>query len=117
MMIRDEIRRLMAEGVQRAQDSHQLPAVPAPEIPIERPASCAHGDYASSLALKMARATRMRRMEIASTIARHLTLPESVTSVQVAPPGFMNFYLSSDWLARQVDALLAAGARYGAPGL
>jgi arginyl-tRNA synthetase len=107
----------VADAVQRAQEDHQLPLVAVPEIIVDRPASAAHGDYASSLALKMARVARMPPTAIASAIATHMQLPEAVAAVEVAEPGFINFHLAPGWLARQVDAVLAAGSRFGAVDL
>lgn len=112
-LIREQIRDLIAAGIERAQADHQLPSVAVPDIVVEKPAHSEHGDYASSLALKMARAARMAPMVIASAIATHISLPDSVAAVQVAAPGFLNFHLSPGWLARQVERILAAGEGYG----
>src|SRR5581483_8131544 len=113
-MIRDEIRQVIENAVHAAQADHQLPSVGVPDIIVERPANPSHGDYASSLALRMARAARMAPMDIASVIATHVTLPEAVASVSIAPPGFMNFSLQPSWLRAQVDAILSQGSSYGA---
>lgn len=113
-MIREDIRQVILEAVRRAQADQQIPPVAIPDVLVERPANEAHGDYASSLALRMARAARMAPMAIASTVATHMSLPESIAAVQVAEPGFMNFHLSPGWLARQVDGVIAAGPSYGA---
>ncbi len=116
-MIRDDVRDLISDAIQRAQDAHRLPAVAVPEVTVERPANEAHGDYASSIALRMARVARMAPMEIATAIADNAVLPAPVHSVEVAAPGFINVRLSPAWLARQVDAIRAAGASFGAPNL
>ena len=113
-MMRDEIRRIVLDATERAQASQQLPSVAVPDVVVERPAHQAHGDYATSLPLRMARAARMQPLGIASAIATNMALPDSVAAVQVAAPGFLNFHLSNSWLTSQVDAILAAGARYGA---
>ena len=49
-MIRDEIRQVIVDGVQRAQEDHQLPAVAVPDVVVERPSNEAHGDYAGARA-------------------------------------------------------------------
>src|SRR5947209_10648134 len=116
-MIRDELRQIIVDAVQHAQADGQLPSVGVPDFVVERPANPEHGDYASSLALRMARAARMPPMTIANTIATHMTLPDSVDSVTVAPPGFINVHLAPTWLTAQVDAILAQGARFGAVDL
>jgi arginyl-tRNA synthetase len=71
------------------------------------------GDYASSLPMKLAGLARRPPLQIAQTIARHVPPHPAVSSVQTAPPGFINFTLAPLWLAEQVGVILAAGARFG----
>ncbi len=111
-MIRDELRRVLEEAAREACASGALPAVAMPEVVIERPGSEAHGDYACSVALKMARAARMAPMAIAELIVAHARLPDAVEALEVAAPGFINFRLSTDWLRKQVDVILEAGAAW-----
>jgi len=113
-MIRDDLRALLGAAISRAQASGALPAVAVPEIQIERTARPEFGDYTSNVALKMKRsAGGLNPMAIASAIATHAELPESVSALEVAPPGFINVHLSYAWLQQQVDAVLAAGPRFG----
>ena len=116
-MIRDDLRQIILDATERAQAEQQLPAVAVPEVLVERPAHAAHGDYATSLPLRMARAARMEPLGIASAIATHIALPDSVAAVQVAPPGFLNFHLANSWLTEQVNGVLAAGSSFGAVSL
>ncbi len=116
-MIRDEIRQLVLDATARAQADQQLPSVAVPEVVIERPAHQEHGDYATSLPLRMARAARMEPLGIASAIAMHIELPDSIAAVQVAAPGFLNFHVSKSWLTQQVDGILEAGSRFGAASI
>ncbi|HVP05867.1 MAG TPA: arginine--tRNA ligase [Dehalococcoidia bacterium] len=116
-MIKDEIATLISDAIKRAQDAGELPSVPIPDAPIERPQRPEHGDYATGLAMRLGRAARMAPLEIAGIIARHIdtgTLePGAVASVDVAPPGFINFRLSAAWLASQVSEILAEGPLFG----
>ncbi|HEY3116470.1 MAG TPA: arginine--tRNA ligase [Chloroflexota bacterium] len=112
-MIRDELREVIEEAVRDAFASGALPAVAMPDVAIERPSSDAHGDYACSVALKMARAARMAPMAIADVIVAQAHVPASVEALDVAAPGFINFRLSTDWLRRQVDAILKEDAAWG----
>src|SRR2546425_7553901 len=112
-MIRDELRQIILDATERAQASQQVPAVAVPDVVVERPSHQSHGDYATSLPLRMARAARMEPLGIASAIATHIALPDSVAAVQVAPPGFLNFHLAPSWLTQQVDTILSAGPQYG----
>src|SRR5579871_133807 len=83
------------------------------DLRLERPADPAHGDYASAVALGLARQLRQPPRAIAEQIAGGLDSP-LVDAAEVAGPGFVNLRLSHEWYRRAVDAVLDAGARYGA---
>ena len=80
---------------------------------VERPQNPEHGDYASSLPLKLARATGVNPLAIAEDITRFIVPGPEIDSIAAAPPGFINFTLKSDWLTRQVDSILSDGDSYG----
>jgi arginyl-tRNA synthetase len=111
-VIKEDIARAVEEAVSRAQDAGELPAVALPEIEIERPQRPEHGDYATSLPLRLARAARANPLDLGEMLARRLPPSDAIERVEVAPPGFVNFHLSTAWLARQVPAILAAGPAF-----
>jgi arginyl-tRNA synthetase len=111
-MIRDDISRLVEEAVSAAQRAGGLPSVPIPEVAIEHPQRVEHGDYATSLPLRLARAARASPMDIGNTIAQHIAASPAIERVDVAPPGFVNFQLAPAWIASQVDAIAAAGESF-----
>ncbi len=80
---------------------------------VEHPQDPKHGDYASSYALKLARATRGRPLDIARTLAELIPASPEIESITVAPPGFVNFKLKTDWLVSLVPSILSAGEKYG----
>ncbi len=112
-MLKQTIIDLLKKAIVEAQQSGKLPSITLPEIIIERPQNPEYGDCASSVALKLARAVSVNPMNIANEIAGFISTAEEIESVTVAPPGFINFTLKSDWLARQVDAILESGDAYG----
>ena len=115
-MIKNEIGQLVQAAVRKAQEAGDLPAAAIPDAPIERPQRPEHGDYSTGLAMRMARAAQMSPLDIARMIAKHIDGESQngvFAAVEVAPPGFINFRLSRDWLAAQVDAVLAAGPEFG----
>ncbi|HXH22215.1 MAG TPA: arginine--tRNA ligase [Dehalococcoidia bacterium] len=117
MTIRSEIARLVDEAAKAAQAAGEIPPVGLPEPAVERPARPEHGDYASSLPMRLARTARQAPLALAEAIARHLPITEPVGEVQVAPPGFINIRLQDRWLASQVNAIIAAGEKYGSSSL
>ena len=94
MSIRNEIAELVEAAARAAQAAGDIPPVVLEDLAIERPARPEHGDYASSLPLRLARTARQSPIAIAETIARHMPAHVAVGEVSVAPPGFVNLRLS-----------------------
>ncbi len=112
-MLKYKIARLLEQAAKAAQVEGLLPTIALPEVTLERPQNPEHGDYASSLPLKMAKAARMDPLAIANTLAKLLADTREVQKVSVAAPGFLNFFLTDKWLAEQVEEILSAGKDYG----
>jgi len=113
LKLRQTLIKLLTEAASKARQQGKLPAVALPEVLIEHPRYAEHGDYATSLALKLARATGLAPLAIAKNIVGLITPPPEISQIAVAPPGFINFILKDNWLASQVEEILAAGDAYG----
>ncbi|HUV56008.1 MAG TPA: arginine--tRNA ligase [Dehalococcoidales bacterium] len=111
-MIKQKLVDMLTQAARQAQESGKLPSVALPEATIERPQNPEHGDYASSLPLKLARATGVNPLTIAGDMVKLMAPTPEIDSIVAAPPGFINFTLKSDWLTQQVDAILDAGDAY-----
>ena len=120
--LRTVVRRAVEGAWAAAIDGGALPAVDAAERPpveIERPANAEHGDFATNLALKLARPYRRAPLQIAQALATELagTLgPGGVplfASVAPAAPGFVNLRLSDAALETVIEGVLAAPAAWG----
>ena len=81
-------------------------------IHVERPNEAAHGDFATNVALANARIFKRNPLEVARGIADALYAP-FLEKVEVAGPGFINFWLSSGALDEELKVLLSAGEGYG----
>lgn len=112
-MLKQRLVELLTQAVEKAQELGKVPPVALPEVTVERPQNPEFGDYASSLPLKLGRAAGANPLTIAEDIAGLIPPTPEVASIAVAPPGFINFTLKGDWLASQVDTILAAGDLYG----
>ena len=88
-------------------------AARATTVEIERPAEKAHGDYAANIAMRLAKPLRRPPLEIARAIAGRVPKSDAIAGVEVAAPGFINVHLAPAWLAKQVDAIAAAGQAFG----
>lgn len=112
-LIRDRVAKLLAAGLQVAQDKEALPTFEAPEISIERPRLAQHGDYATPVCLQLAREARMAPRDIADRIVEHLPPAPFVGGIEVAGPGYINITLDAGWLATQVETILSAEEDWG----
>ena len=113
MLLRHELARALEQAATQARQQGLLTFAALPEVTVEHPQNPEHGDYASSLPLKLARATGIAPMTIAGQIIECMTSLTEVADVVAAPPGFINFTVSSDWLKKQVAVVLDAGDSYG----
>lgn len=85
-----------------------------PEIELEVPARAEHGDFSTNLAMVLARAEKMAPRKVAEALVA--VLEESAAEwgrVEIAGPGFINFYLASGHWFRILDEVLRHGADYG----
>ncbi len=113
MILRQKLAKALEQAATQAQQRGLLAFTTLPGVTVEHPQNLEYGDYASSLPLKLARATKMAPLVIAERIIGFMpSLPE-VAKVVAAPPGFINFTLSPDWLTKQVEAILNTGDSYG----
>ncbi len=113
LMLRKNLATCLEKAIIEAQQQGSLAFTALPDIVIEHPQNPEHGDFASGLSLKLARAMEMTPLSIAERVAEHISPPPEVDKVVVAPPGFINFTLRGDWLAEQVESVLAFGDSYG----
>jgi arginyl-tRNA synthetase len=122
--IRGQVRAAVIRAWQRAIASGALPAWPAddprPAVEVERPADRVHGDFATNLAMRLARPYRMPPLAIATALAAALTAEgvddpgtTPVASAEVAPPGFLNLRLRDDALESAIAAILADPPAWG----
>ena len=81
---------------------------------LERPRDPAHGDLATNLAMQLARRDRRNPRAVAEEVVGLIDRDAAMLdSIDVAGPGFINFRLAADSLARDFDAILALGGRFG----
>jgi arginyl-tRNA synthetase len=87
---------------------------PAEEITLERPRDAAHGDLATNVALKLGPRLKRPPRAVAQEIVERLGRPAGVVEqVEIAGPGFINFWLASEALSDVVRRVVAAGPAWG----
>jgi arginyl-tRNA synthetase len=101
------------EAVSAAVGAGEL-AVQVPEqVSVERPRSKDHGDYATNVALQLAKAAGRPPREVAEVVAARLRSAEGVAAVEIAGPGFLNVRLAEAALGGVAREVVLAGAAYG----
>ncbi|PAV31393.1 arginine--tRNA ligase [Virgibacillus profundi] len=85
-----------------------------PEIILEKPKDKSHGDFATNIAMQLARIAKKAPRQIAEDIVANLDETKaSIEKVEIAGPGFINFFLKNDFLGEVVPAVLEAKETYG----
>ncbi|KFD41960.1 arginine--tRNA ligase [Peptococcaceae bacterium SCADC1_2_3] len=112
--LRAELNHALIKAVTLASQKMRFPAAGIPDFVLEVPREKEHGDFATNLALLLAGAIKMSPRKIAGIIKEELNfegLP--VIKVEVAGPGFINFYLDPAWALRVIPEIINQGEDYG----
>ena len=108
-----ELATAVRAAVQAAVDAGDL-VVPVPgEVRVERPKVKEHGDYATSVALQLAKPAGKPPREVADAVAHRLREAAGVAAVDVAGPGFLNITLDSAAQGELARTVVEAGEAYG----
>ncbi len=87
---------------------------PGIDFVLERPRDAGHGDLATNLGMVLAKLERVKPRSMAERVIAELQLPDGLVSkVEIAGPGFINFWLAEDQLASVVAQILERGGAYG----
>lgn len=116
-MIKEELRKLIQEAVERL-------GFEAKEINLEHPENIEHGDYSTNVALVLAKKLGKNPYELAEAIASKLKSNQSIKThdrtfsyfiekIEVAGPGFINFFLSKEYFLREIEVICKEKEKYG----
>jgi len=85
-----------------------------PEVVLELPKEKAHGDYATNMAMQLARVAKKAPRMIAEEIVANFDKSKaSIEKIEIAGPGFINFYMNNSYLTDLIPTILTAGEAYG----
>lgn len=91
----EKLEELVRAAIAEAQAAGELPEFEVADVGLERPADPANGDWSSTVALRSAKLAHMAPARIAFIICSHIPQDASIERVEVAGPGFLNFYLAT----------------------
>ena len=111
--MKEHIIKILTDAVMQLQANGDLPDEVVPTVMAERTRDRAHGDFASNLAMTLAKAARCKPRDLAERIVAAIGDAAGIDRVEIAGPGFINFYLGTDAWHGVVGDILREGERYG----
>ena len=107
MKAHDTLRAALAEAAAKL-------GAPVADVLIERPKDPAHGDVATNLALALAKTLKAKPRDVAQRLVDALALPKGfLRKVEIAGPGFINFFLAEEQVVAVIATIISAGPAYG----
>ncbi|KLD63560.1 arginine--tRNA ligase [Dyella japonica] len=112
--MKEQLRELLLQAIRTLQNDATLPAeLEVPHFVIERTRSRDHGDFAANAAMLLAKPARAKPRELAEKLVAALPANGLVGKVEIAGPGFINFFLAPGAYHAEVGQVLAEGNAYG----
>ena len=117
MTIRVSLEQLLSKALSAAVEGGALELDSVPEPTLERPKDESHGDWACTIAMRLAKQAHKNPREIAQIVIDHIPANELIDSCEIAGPGFINFRLSNASFQQIVSEVRSQGADYGRSAL
>ena len=109
-----EVKEIVLNALGRAVAAGTLPSEPIPAFVVEIPKDTGHGDFSCNAALVSAKAFRSNPRAIAQAIVDNAVTDGTMfDKIEVAGPGFINFFVSGKWFSETVEKTVSLGADYG----
>ncbi|HSC83101.1 MAG TPA: arginine--tRNA ligase [Pseudomonas sp.] len=105
--MKDTIRHLIQQALSRLTADGVLPEGLSPVIQVENTKDKSNGDFASNIAMMLAKPAGMKPRDLAEKLVAALPADAGISKVDIAGPGFLNFFQNSDALAQRLEAALA----------
>jgi arginyl-tRNA synthetase len=111
--LKQYIETLVASALKKLQEQKNIALVDLPSIQIEQTRDARHGDFACNIAMVLAKTAGCNPRELANQIINHLPSSERIKNVEIAGPGFINFFLNDNTYQTIVIDILAQGENFG----
>ena len=111
--MRDSIKRLIRAALEHAVETGDLDLPAIPDVVINRNKDSAHGDFASPVAMALAKLARRKPRDIAEIIVRHLPVNDAISQVEIAGPGFINVFLAKQAFHALVREIRSRDTQFG----
>lgn len=113
MTLREQVEEVVNAALSAAVADGSLPLEEVPAAALERPRDAANGDWASTVALRAAKAAHMKPRDVADAVVAHLPENDLIASTEIAGPGFVNIRLTNAALASVIVEVRREGMDFG----
>lgn len=107
-MLKEKLEKTILDALHKAFPDHT-----GKDIIIEYPADPTHGDYSCNIALQLSKVAQKAPREVAEILIENIEKPNFIQTIEIAGPGFINFYVAPDILVGNLRAILDNGENYG----
>lgn len=111
--MKKQIQKLIAQSLEQLKSKEIIPSTELSTIKIENSRDSAHGDFASNIAMILAKVAKTNPRNLAEKIIKHLPESDIVERAEIAGPGFINFFLKQNTHQSVVVDILKKGDQYG----
>ena len=111
--MKHQLETLLNQALQQLRQKGDLPADISAEAKVERARDRQHGDFASNVAMALTKAVKRKPRELAQMIVDATPSSALISKVEIAGPGFINFFLTPGAYQKAIGEILAAGEAYG----
>jgi len=111
--MKHQIQQLISQALEQIASDGSIPADAIPQPIIERARDAQHGDFACNVAMVLAKVARSRPRDLAEKVVAALPDSALVNKVEIAGPGFINFYLAPGAFRAQIPQIITEGYGFG----
>jgi len=113
MNLKDRIQKIVEESINTAVKEGKIPSGELPEPKIEYPREAQFGDYSTPFALECAKILKRSPLETGSILKEYIEKNSVVHKVEVVKPGFINMFISPEYMISNISTVIEEGDNYG----
>ena len=106
--MKEQLEQLLADAIGQIKADGVLPADHTVKIQLDRPRDKSHGDFATNLALMLAKPAKSNPRQLAEKIVAAIPQNSLLAKTDIAGPGFINFTIAQDQLKQQLESMMAS---------
>ena len=111
--MKKDITELVQQSLKKLPYLSKAPLNLSVESTVERTRNSEHGDFACNIVMQISKLVNKKPREVADDIVKNIYKNNKILRIEIAGPGFINFYLSPQALEEELDLILEEGAKYG----